>query len=166
MIGLFARRCAAAAVDGAVSLLLALLMSTTLGDLFARRAVIALRIGEPDTLWTGPLPMALGLLGGIVYLLPLTLLLTWLAEPLTGRTPGHALLRLEIHGTKRWTRYLFKAAGPLLLVSGLLAGRWEPLIAGIAASILMSAGFLAGAPRGSTLHDRAAGTRLTKERGR
>ena len=56
-------RAVAAAIDGAAALALAVLLSTTSGTYFARRAVEAFRIGSPETLWKGPVPMIGGLLG-------------------------------------------------------------------------------------------------------
>ena len=134
MIRLFARRCAASAVDGAAALLLALLMGRTLGPFFASRAVITLRIDDPESLWKGPIPMVLGIVGEVAYLLPLTLTLILLAEPLTGRTPGKAVTRLVLSPNDdmtRWRRFAAKGSGPLLCVLGLLIGRWEIAAAGV-----------------------------------
>jgi len=159
MIRLHARRCAASAVDGAVALLLAVLMGHAIGGFFAGRAVVALRIHDPDSLWKGPVPMVMGILGEIVYLLPLTLLLVLLAEPLSGRTPGKSLLRLDVipqDGAVLWLRFLVKASGPLLCLLGLLVGRWEIAAVGAAASAAIPAGFIIGLG----LHDRVAGTRV------
>ncbi len=159
MIGLYARRCAASAVDGTVALLLALALGHTAGAFFAKRAVATLHIYDPDSLWKGPIPMVMGILGEVVYLLPLSCVLVLLAEPLSGRTPGKAVVRLIVapqDGSALWCRFLAKASGPLLCMSGLLIGRWEVVAAGTAVALAM----LVGAVVGAGLHDRAAGSRV------
>lgn len=160
------RRCAAAVVDGAAALLIALLTGSTLGHYFAARAVVTLRIGEPDSVWRGPLPLVLGAVGEIAYGLPLALVLVLLAEPLTGRTPGKALLGLDLHvrgdgragGGRLWLRFAVKASAPLLWMLALLTGRWEIAAAGAVAAAAVLAGGAGGLVGGGSLHDLAAGS--------
>ncbi len=147
----------------ALVLLLARAGATTVGAWCAGRAVVALRVGEPDTWWRGPIPMLLGAVGNVVLVL--------MAAPLTGTTPGKALAGLEIiagdgrppGGTRLWRRFLVQAAGPLLLVAGLVTVRAGLLVAGTAVAALTVAGSVAALlPAGRTLHDLAGGTRIRR----
>lgn len=133
------RRVAAAGVDLLLGLLLGLVLSNTrVGFFFAERAAVMLRIGSPDTIWKGPVPMILGILGPLVYGLPFSILLVMLLEPLTGASPGKGLMGLRIISRGRsstvrdqavaprrlWYRTAIKTAPLWGLLVALLAGSW------------------------------------------
>jgi hypothetical protein len=122
---------------GAINLLAALLLgivlsNTPAGDFFARRAVVMLRIGAPDTLWRGPIPMLMGIAGRFVYVLPVALLAVALCEPAFGNSPGKAMLGLanDAEGdradsrARRWIRTIVRAAPWWGLTVALLTGSW------------------------------------------
>jgi hypothetical protein len=117
------------------------------GFFFASRAVVMLRIGAPDTVWKGPIPMIMGILGPLVYGLPFAILLVLLAEPLAGTSPGKALLGLTVvscgDGTllhrQRWQRAIIKATPFWGLTVALLAGSWVlALVFSMAGLILLA----------------------------
>jgi uncharacterized RDD family membrane protein YckC len=145
----------------------ALLLSSSLGLFFARRAVVTLRIGEPDTLWRGPIPLLLGVVGEVVYLLPFALLLAWILDPLTGATIGKRLAGLRVRGMDgapasgraRWGRSAIQTAGLWGLTLALVAGRWEIVVlATLAGGVVLAGSLLAVGPASLTLHDRVSGT--------
>ncbi|MFI5243951.1 MAG: hypothetical protein ACHQQR_01915 [Gemmatimonadales bacterium] len=127
------RRLIAVALDALAALLLGVLLSNTpVGDFFARRAVVMLRIGAPGTIWKGPIPMLMGIAGRFVYVLPVALLAVALCEPVFGNSPGRAMLGL-VPGTvdgesrsrlQRYGRALVTAAPWWGLTAALLAGSW------------------------------------------
>lgn len=91
-----------------------------------------LRIGEPGTIWRGPIPMLMGIAGRFVYVLPLALFAVALCDPVFGSSPGRAMLglanetgddRVISHG-QRWLRALAMAAPWWGLTASLLAGSW------------------------------------------
>ncbi len=165
------RRWAAAALDAALALLLAVLVSDTVGRFFAARAAAVLRIGEPGTFWRGPLPLVLGLLGNIVYVLPATVLLVQAGELVGMTTPGKALLGLAVRqdspAVRWWRRWFLKVGGPLLMTAGLLTGFLPLLVAGTVLAAFAVAGFLLVFTGGGrrALHDRLAGTAVTRAAG-
>jgi hypothetical protein len=143
--GFALRRVGANGIDLLIGLMLGLALSNTVvGFFFASRAVVMLRIGAPDTIWKGPIPMILGILGPFVYGLPFAILLVLLAEPLVGASPGKALLGLTVRPCgagmltrrQRWRRAIVKATPFWGLSIALLAGSWVLallfLIAGVA----------------------------------
>jgi hypothetical protein len=142
------RRVMANAIDLLVGLVLGLALSNTIvGFFFASRAVVMLRIGAADTIWKGPIPMILGMLGPFVYGLPFAILLVLLAEPLTGTSPGKALLGLTIVPSgdgipsrrQRWRRAIVKATPCWGLTAALLTGSWVlALIVSIATVALLA----------------------------
>jgi len=152
-------------VDSCCGLVLGHLAASTLGGFFVDRAVATLHIGQPDTIWKGPLPLALGLFGNLIYALPFVLSILWLSEPLFGASPGKQLLRIEMltrHGGvlfigDRWRRYLLKTGGLWLMVVGLLFGNWQLLLAGaVGTVILWLGGLVALIPPGDSLLDSLA----------
>jgi hypothetical protein len=127
------RRMMADAIDLMVGLALGLALSNTIvGFFFASRAVVMLRIGAADTIWKGPLPMILGILGPFVYGLPFAILLVLVSEPLIGTSPGKALLGLKIVPCgdgivargQLWRRAIIKATPFWGLTAALLTGSW------------------------------------------
>jgi hypothetical protein len=144
-VGPLIRRFAAALVDLAAASLLGFAAAVTpVGTFFATRAVVMLHIGEPGTLWRGPIPLLMGIAGTFVYSLPCAMLMVALIEASAGRSPGQALLRIPvIPGTQpgsageRWRRVLIGAAPWWGLTAALLLGSWQlALLAVIALPIL------------------------------
>jgi len=164
-------RAAAAAIDSAAGFLLAIPLSTTVGIFFARRAVVTLHIGDPHTLWKGPLPFLLGMVGEVVYLLPFTLLLFWLLDPVAGATLGKRLLRLRVRAaageraspSRLWGRSAIRAAGFWGWTLALLAGVWQlAVLATVAGAVVLAGAFVALGPRSLALHDRWTGTSVVR----
>ena len=108
------------------------LSNTAIGFFFASRAAVMLRIGNPDTVWKGPVPMILGILGPFVYVLPLSILLVLLIEPLSGASVGKQLMDLKIvacggstlASRSLWYRWAIKTTILWGLVVSLLSGSW------------------------------------------
>ena len=163
----FLIRAAAATIDAGTGVAAALLLSSSIGLFFARRAVVTLHIGDPHTLWKGPLPFLLGAIGEVVYLMPFTSQLVWILDPLTGATIGKRIFRLRVRGTDgqsaskaaRWYRSALQTAGLWGLTLALLAGSWPlALAATIAGAIALVGSFAAAGPSSLALHDRLSGT--------
>jgi hypothetical protein len=126
-------RLLATILDVLLGMVLGLLLSNSaIGSFFAGRAVVMLRIGSADTLWKGPVPMMLGILGTFVYVLPLAILLILLTEPLAGTSPGKIVFGLEIVPSGQailsrkqlWCRSAVKTIFFWGLVVALLLGNW------------------------------------------
>jgi uncharacterized RDD family membrane protein YckC len=150
-----------------------LALSSTVGMWFAERAVVTLRIGEPGTLWRGPIPFVLGAVGEVVYGLPFAALLVGGLDPLTGRTPGKRLVGLRVRRAdgapaelpRRASRWAIQAVGFWGWTLALIAGRWEIAALATAAVAIVIAGMLAAlGPHSRALHDRASGTVVVRSR--
>jgi uncharacterized RDD family membrane protein YckC len=168
-------RAAAGGVDLAAGLAASLALAPSVGIFFARRAVVTLRIGDPDTLWQGPLPLLLGLFGEVVYLLPFTLLLAWLLDPLTGATAGKRLfgLRVRAHDGRPatrptlWRRSAVQTVGLWGWTLALLTGRWEiAALASLAGGVVVAGSLAALGPASLALHDRLSRTSVRRRYGR
>lgn len=162
---------AAAAIDTAVGLGLAVVLAPTAGRFFAARAVVTLRIGDPASLWTGPLPLILGTFGEIVYTLPFTLLLAWVIGPIAGVTSGEwvtALRICDVSGrpasrTARWLRCAIETCGMAGCTLALLTGMWPiAVVASVAWATIFAGTFATLAPGGRALDDRWSGTMLCR----
>jgi uncharacterized RDD family membrane protein YckC len=145
----------------------ALLLSGSPGRWFARRAVVTLSIGTQDTLWRGPVPMVLGILGEFVYVLPLALLLVLLPEAVFGAGPGKWALGLHVAAAdgsepgarRRLLRYTVKCCAPWVMVLALVAGSMALAEAAFGAGAVVLAGLVLAAGRQrQALHDRLSGT--------
>lgn len=130
---LFSLRLLATLFDLLLGALLGLLLANSpAGFFFASRAVVMLRIGSADTIWKGPIPMIMGIMGCFVYVFPLAVLLVLLTEPLFGSSPGKRMLGLRIASCdnalitskKLWCRSILKTAFFWGIVIALLAGNW------------------------------------------
>jgi hypothetical protein len=125
------------------------------GALFARRAVVMLRIGAPGTLWKGPVPMMMGVAGTFVYALPLAFLLVALVEPMTGWSPGSKALRLrpsilrdhDASSRARWRDAIIRATPWWGLTAALLLGSWELAVVVVIASLSIPVARLLGVGR-------------------
>ncbi len=123
-----------------------MLSQTRVGIFFAERAVVMLHIGSPGTVWKGPIPMIMGYLGTLVYVMPLAVLLVMLLEPVTGASPGKRLFRLAVVESEdpvvarrvRWRRAAMQLSPIAGLVVALLVGSWQlALVATIAVTLLI-----------------------------
>lgn len=154
------RRLFADLLDGALVLAAALLMASTLGEGLSARAALALRIGEADSFWRGPLPFLVSFVGSFIHALPLaTLLLLAPEATAAGAGPGKLLFKLQVQGA-RPGRFLLKTAGCWLHLAGLALAWWPLLAAALVAYAVTGAGalpLLAGRP---ALHERLSGARV------
>jgi len=164
-------RAAAAAIDAGVGFAASLVLASTAGMFFARRAVVTLRIGEAGTLWQGPLPLMLGIFGEIVYLLPFTLLVAWTLDPLTGATIGKRVCRLRVRtrdgqtpdARAFWRRTVIFTVGFWGWTLALLIGRWEIAALASAGGLIAFAGtFPTLGSRSLAWHDRLTGTHVQR----
>ncbi len=160
-------RALASGLDLASGLTLGVLLAPgPLGEFFSARAVVLLRIGEPDSWFVGPVAMVIGILGELVFLLPLAVMLALAPEALGGAALGKLLLRLRIETveglTRRWrlaTRYLVKTLPLQGTVVALLTGVWAiQVVVLLLAAVLLSEVFIASLRGTRGAHDRLAGT--------
>jgi uncharacterized RDD family membrane protein YckC len=109
------------------------------------------------------------MVGEVVYLLPFTLWLSWMADPMTGATLGKRLLGLRIHDTHnrpapaatRWVRHGIQTVGLWGLSVALVAGSWiAGLLASVAGTIVLLANIVLLVGTGRTLHDRLSGAHI------
>jgi hypothetical protein len=119
----------AGAIDLLAGLVLGVVLSNTpVGFFFASRAVVMLRIGAPDTIWRGPIPMLMGIAGTFVYSLPFAFLVVAMCEPLLGFSPGRAMLgrtnAAAAPRRERWRRAIIVATPWWGLTMALLTGSW------------------------------------------
>jgi hypothetical protein len=132
----FGRRLTAGLVDLLAGLSLCWIIHWPLGYYFATRAVVAFRIGAPDTLWKGTIPWLMGIFGTYVYTIPLALWLILLPEAIWGFSIGKMLWRLRIKGStgqvapsiNLWSRYLLKTCVFWGLTLSLIVGSWNLVV--------------------------------------
>ena len=164
------RRYLAACIDSALAVLLGLLLSSTLGQWAAERAAVLLRVGEPDTIWQGPLPLMLGAIGNLSYSAPILLFLVVLPEAAVGIGPGKAatgLCILPVASRRPFRlvlRFLLKAAPCLVWFLALSAGQPWTLALFVVSLLLFTGGCLPLLYRRNALHDRWAQTRVVEKR--
>lgn len=164
------RRLLANAVDATVALGLGLLLSSTLGLYFSSRAVVALEMDSPESVWKGPVPLVLGVFGKLVYLMPFVIFLVLALEAVVDRGPGKALLGLRVSpagaGGRERAPVLGRAvvrAGPWgVVAAGLVLGRWEPMALGAAGSLLLLLCFAPVLAGRRSVYDRALGLDVTR----
>jgi hypothetical protein len=140
-----ARRAVMRGVNGVLAMLVAFVFALgPIGTFFARRAVVMLRIGTPETIWKGPIPMLLGIAGTFVYALPFACLLVALVEPVAGASPGGALfgVRSNADRDERWRRAIVAAIPWWGLTVALVIGSWQ---IAVVALIAWAASFFARA---------------------
>jgi hypothetical protein len=151
-IKLFVLRLSAAFIDALLGLTAGFLLALgRIGNFFAERAVVMLRIGSPDTIWKGLIPMIMGILGPFVYSLPLAVFLIMLIEPLTGVSLGKRIVRLRIipeekvtlSSRERWARFAAKTVLFWGLVLALLLGSWVLALCSVVLGCLVLCSFLA-----------------------
>lgn len=163
----FLIRSAAGLIDGLIGVFLGLVLSGHSGWFFAGRAVVMLKIGSAGTIWKGPLPMVLGILGPFVYGLPFAILLVLLAEPLLESSPGGRLLGLRVRGddgakagrARLWRRTFLKTIGFWGLTLALILESWQAAVLFMAAGGVVFLGFfLVLAPSRQAFFDRLSRT--------
>ena len=164
-------RAAAASLDTGVGFAASLVLASSIGTFFAHRAVVTLRIGDPNTLWKGPLPLMLGAVGEVVYLLPFALFVAWVLDPLTGATVGKRLLGLRVRNAdcqpasrkRRWFRSALQTVGLWGWTLALVTGRWEiAVLASLAGSVVFVGSLVALGPTSFALHDRLSRTSVCR----
>lgn len=182
------RRFVAAGLDSLLATGLAFLLVDTAGHFWAERAVVALRVGEPDSLWRGGLPLVLGLLGTLVYGWPFARWLVGMTEAAFGHSPGKWLAGITVRSVGMSTaapeesetvdhaiattspprpdqllvRALVRNAAAGLFCLGLLVGHWLGLALSLALAVAQLVdGFRATEDRPGA-PDRLAGTRLVR----
>ncbi len=172
----FGFRILSGVIDFIFAVLLALPLSRTLGEWFAGRAVVMLSIGSPDTLWTGPIPMALGAIGELVYVLPLAWLLILMPEIFFGAAAGKWMLGIRILPATSvrlrsdrtplvagFVRWVVKCAGLLSMTLALVLGSGVAAVVAFGVSVSVLAGFFVTIqPKSDALHDRLAGTTVVR----
>ena len=150
-VDLSVRRLAADAVDLLAAAVLGVVLANTgVGFFFAMRAVVMLRIGAPDTIWKGPIPMIMGIIGTFVYTMPFAIMVVQLLEPLIRTSPSKALVGLTIVPTaggaasrvQLWRRALIRAIPWWGLTVALLAGSWVLALIFSIVGVLMLGNFL------------------------
>ncbi len=112
-------------------------------------------------------------MGEVTYLLPFTLLVFWILDPVAGATPGKWLFRLRVRAAggssaspgRLWLRGAIRTVGLWGWTLALLAGRWELAVLATAAEALVLAGFFSVlGPRRLAFHDRVCGTIVVRGR--
>lgn len=160
-------RSVAAGLDGLAGVAAGLFLSQLVGDYFSQRAVVMLRIGDPDSFFRGPIPMVLGIFGELVFTLPLAFLLIQLVEPVLQGSPGKLLLRLSVRTSRgeaatpgpTWTRFATKNVGLWGMTLALITGTWAIGATALVLGAAVAIGFLfAAGPRKLAAHDRLART--------
>jgi hypothetical protein len=166
------RRLIADILDLLVAAALAIALSNTgVGTYFASRAVVMLRIGAPDTLWKGPIPMMMGIAGTFIYALPIAILFVQLCEGAVGTSLGKAMLGVTIGPTANgmvsrrhaWRRAVIKSTPCWGLTLALLAGSWMlALVFAIVAVAMLGNFALALVTSTRPVHDAWSGTRVIR----
>jgi len=161
------RRAGAALVDLALAVALTFALAPTAGVWFAGRSIPMLHVGEPGTLWRGPVPMMLAIGGRLVFGFPFAATLILLAEPLFGGGVGKRLVGLRIAGVspgaRPWRRFLVKASPAWGMTAALVAGSAWLAAAAALAAVVVGIGSLGPLVGRRALHDRAAGTDVARE---
>jgi len=172
----FGLRILSSVIDLIFAALLSLPLSRTLGEWFAERAVLMLSIGSPDTIWTGPIPMVLGMFGELVYVFPLAALLVLIPEVFFGAGPGKWVLGIRIVRATRlpvrsgrvpltagFVRWVVKCAGLISITLALVLGSGTAAVVAFGISVSVLAGFsVTVQPTSDALHDRLACTTVVR----
>ncbi len=156
----------ASVIDASVALGLGLVLAPSLGLYFSRRAVVALQMDSPASLWKGPIPLILGVFGKLVYLLPLMLVVVLLVEPLFRRSIGKAVTGQRLCASDgappsaraSWWRFAFKAGPACIAVLGFVVGSWELLVLACLLSVVVAIAFAPVLFGRAALYDRWVGT--------
>lgn len=163
------RRAAALGVDLMLGLVLAGLLTSSTGHWLSLRAVDALATDDPAGGWKGPLPMVIGMVGSLVYGMPLAVILVTLGELLFAQSVGKALFGLRVVGARpsgRALRLILRDAPWWLALGALLVGApaFTKLAACLAAVWAVGA-LVTLAVRGRLLHALPATTGDVARRG-
>jgi hypothetical protein len=164
-------RSLATGIDLAAGLALGLLLAPgPLGHYFSERAVVLLRIGQPETWFVGPMAMVIGILGELVFLLPLAVLLVLAPEALVGVSAGKLLFRLRTEAGDRGSRiarlagrYLVKTLPLSVSVVALVTGVWAIEVVALLLALALTCQWIVACLLSLPLaHDRLAGTVVTR----
>ena len=151
-------------IDAALVLVLTGLLAPSTGLWCAERAVLALRIGEAGSPWTGVAPMLLGMAGEITYGWPVAVVIL-ITVPLAffGVSPGRLLTGAKAW-PRRWLPSLLATLPSLLLLVVWIAGSWVVFLlsVGITAIWIVANMFCLVSSR-QTLASRFAGMRVSLE---
>jgi len=165
----FRRRAAASLVDLGLGAVLAALLASTTGQFFARRAVVAFHIGEPDSSWTGVVPMVLGVVSPLSYGFAFGWLVVLLADAVAGATPGKLFTGLAVVPVggalsprrARWIRTVVKTAPLWTFSLALVVGSGNGVRFSMGLSVATAVGLVVSVGRGRpAVHDGIAGTRV------
>jgi hypothetical protein len=147
--------------------LLSVLLTRFTGKFFARRSVLMLKIGTPESIWRGTIPMIISAAGYFFFGLPFSALLVLLPETFIGASPAKLIFRVRIlevgsrhpHLKNLISRFAIKSALAWGLVLALLVGSLPLAIASIAIGAVVFIGcFLALGSAKLSLHDRITRT--------
>jgi uncharacterized RDD family membrane protein YckC len=148
-------------------------LAPSTGAWFLDRSVPTFRVGEPGTIWTGPIPMVMALTGRLVYGIPFAVLVVLLAGPLFGATPGQRLAGLRVvesdgRAAGRRRRAMRFALGSLPLslgVLGLVVARWEVIVVAVVVAGFAGGWYVVARVRGAdrTWHDVLTATHLARD---
>ncbi|MGQ0722880.1 MAG: RDD family protein [Candidatus Eiseniibacteriota bacterium] len=171
--GVGRRRLLAGALDSLIGIALAAVLAPSTGTWFLDRSVPTFHVGEPGTLWTGPIPMVMALAGRLVYGFPFAVLVVLLAGPLFGSTPGQRLAGLRVVGNDgrpagrgpRAFRFALATLPLSLAVLGLAVARWELIVAAVAAATFAFGWYVVAKVRGvdRAWHDVPTATYLARD---
>ena len=167
----FRVRLIAAAIDSVVSVIVSALLANTFGHYFAERAADAFRVGSPDTIWKGPIPMILGAVAPVSYGFAFAAILVLLMEPWFHVSPGKLLTGSIITGREghlprfgtAWARFFLKTLSLWIFLFALVGG--DPFgvaAAAVVAALTLAGFFLVASSRSTTLHDRITGTEVRR----
>lgn len=154
-------------LDISFVILLTILLSRFTGKFFARRSVLMLKIGSPNSLWKGPIPMIISAAGYFFFGLPFSGFIIFLPEAFFGASPGKMIFGIrvrKIDGQKASLkllilRYALKTIGAWgLMVSLIVANMYLAAFSFVAGCLVLVGSLLAIGPSKLTLHDRLVGT--------
>jgi len=95
------------------------------GYYFATRAVVTLHIGDPNSIWKGPIPWLMGIFGTYVYTLPFAFFLVFLFRAIWSKLTSRVIL----------------AAGFGGMTLAFVLGSWQLLVFSLGIGIIVLLGF-------------------------
>jgi hypothetical protein len=165
--GGFLTRLGILSLDLLFILILTVLLTRFTGKYFARRSVVMLKLGSPEGIWRGTIPMIISAAGYFFFGLPFSTFLVFLPEAFIGASPSKLIFRMRIlensslhpHPKNLILRFVIKSASAWGLVLALLFGSLSLAIAFTAIGAVIFIGcFLALGSSKRSLHDRITNT--------